>query len=200
MATPQTDGDRHDRLTYITSPIAPVITGGLAWWNHAAPESIAAIALASLATHIAGGLYLSPDLDLRGGFRCKSWWRWERAGLGWAWLGYPHMAGCHRSAMSHAPILGTVTRLSYPALIAVTCLPAAIRHWRRSIATISLAAIALSCAPWWAVFPAALFGVETSAIAHYTQDGILFGPWHKPKTRKAKHRPTPKTRRSQRST
>ena len=183
-------------MLFRSAPIAPAVTGGFAWWIHADPSAIAAIALTSLASHVIGGLYLSPDLDLNGMMRCKSWWRWERLGLGWDWRGYPKLAGCHRSAKSHAPILGTATRLGYLAVISAVCIPAIARHWRRSIAVAALTTVAANHAPWWALLCAAIVGVEFSAIAHYAQDGIVFGPWHKQQRRSPKRKISAPRRRS----
>jgi len=185
--TAQQAGDRHDRLIYLTTPIAPAICGGLAWWANAAPQAIAPLILGSITTHIFGGLYLSPDLDLAGAWRCKAWWRWERAKLGWAWAHYPRLSGCHRSARSHAPILGTSTRLGYLTAIAPLTIPLMAKHWRKTIAFSALTVIALNHTPWWALVGSLIIGVETSALAHYAQDGTMFGGWHKPRP-KRKHR------------
>ena len=188
--TTQQDGDRHDRLIYLTTPIAPAICGGLAWWANAAPPAIAPLILGSIAAHIFGGLYLSPDLDLSGMMHCKAWWRWERAKLGWVWAHYPRIAGCHRSARSHAPVLGTATRLAYLMAIAPLTIPVMAKHWRRTITLAALTAIAMNHTPWWALVGSLVVGVETSAIAHYAQDGTVFGGHHKPRPkRQRRHHP-----------
>jgi uncharacterized metal-binding protein len=184
------DGDRHDRLIYLTAPIAPAICGGLAWWGNAEPQAIVAIGISAITAHLFGGLYLSPDLDLAGTIRCKSWWRWEHsAKLGWVWMHYPRLVGCHRSRWSHAPLLGSATRLLYLMAILPFLLPVFVRRWRRLIAVIALVSVALSYTPWWSLLAALVVGIETSAIAHYTQDGTVLGGWHRPRRSKPRRKP-----------
>lgn len=57
------------------------------------------------------GLWVNPDLDLKGNARA----RWRKLGLGWLWIPYDRLIR-HRSPLSHGPIIGTAGRLAYLAL------------------------------------------------------------------------------------
>lgn len=58
-----------------------------------------------------GNLLLSPDLDCKGAYRCKAWWRWQKLGLGRYWDWYSKTIPCHRHWLSHSVIISTWYRL-----------------------------------------------------------------------------------------
>lgn len=55
-----------------------------------------------------GGLWLSPDLDLKHSKPSKRWWI-----LGWYWDVYRAICGKHRSGISHTPFIGSAGRIIY---------------------------------------------------------------------------------------
>jgi uncharacterized metal-binding protein len=113
------------------------------------------LGLITASSHLLGGLYLSPDLDLKS----LPWKRWGI--LRFLWLPYQRIP--HRHWLSHAPVIGSIGRLLYLGVL------------------LSPVAIAL----YWELQPlqlgndfrnsvaAALVGVELSALNHLLLDGLL---------------------------
>ena len=88
-------GRSHDRATWLLSlPFA------LVWWPWLGLAGVASAA----AGFLAGGLWLSPDLDTRS----NALRRWGM--LGFLWWPYRRLIP-HRSLWSHGPVLGTSVRL-----------------------------------------------------------------------------------------
>jgi uncharacterized metal-binding protein len=114
------------------------------------------LGLIAASSHLLGGLYLSPDLDLKS----IPWKRWGI--LKFIWLPYQKFIP-HRHWLSHAPVIGSAVRLLY---LGVLLSPVAIAlYWelqplqlgndfRNSVAV-------------------ALIGVELSALNHLLLDGLL---------------------------
>src|ERR671932_924179 len=88
-------GKNHDRSIHFASPLVLVI----GYWQFGELGIIAG------ASHLLGGLYLSPDLDLKS----LPWKRWGV--LRFIWLPYQKIP--HRHWLSHTPIVGSVGRLLY---------------------------------------------------------------------------------------
>lgn len=100
------DGKFHDRAILATAPIV-----GLAAMLIA--PSLTPIAVAS---HVLGGLFLSPDLDTVS----RPYRRWGV--LRWIWIPYQKLIP-HRG-LSHLPIVGTASRVAYlllPVLVGLEC-------------------------------------------------------------------------------
>jgi len=114
------------------------------------------LGLIAASSHLLGGLYLSPDLDLKS----LPWKRWGL--LKFIWLPYQNFIP-HRHWLSHAPVIGTTVRLLYLSVL------------------LSPVVIAL----FWELQPlqlgndfkysvaVALVGVEVSALNHLLLDGLL---------------------------
>jgi uncharacterized metal-binding protein len=147
-------GQQHDRATWLLA-----LPFGLLWGPWLGLAGITAAALAFLA----GGLWLSPDLDTRS----NPSRRWGPLRL--LWWPYRHLLR-HRSLISHSPLLGSAGRLLYLAAL--------------------IAGLAWLLQPWGAPSPqqlglglhklwqeqrplslAVLCGVEASAWLHLIQDG-----------------------------
>ncbi len=137
-------GRNHDLSILFTTPIIGII--GI---SHSLELGIIAAS-----SHYLAGMFLSPDLDTVS----KPFKRWGV--FKFIWIPYQKNIP-HRSALSHAPILGSTIRLMY------------------------LAALLL---PFWIIFPglqqiewmitrekaiAFLVGVELSALNHLLLDGLL---------------------------
>jgi uncharacterized metal-binding protein len=147
-------GRSHDRATTLLA-----LPFGLLWGPGLGLAGVAVAALAFLA----GGLWLSPDLDTRS--RASS--RWGPLQL--FWWPYRRLLS-HRSLLSHSPLLGTAGRLAY--LAGVLALAAAALHPLGGPAPHQLLAQALTL--WQSRHPlllAALVGLEASSWLHLVQDG-----------------------------
>ena len=88
-------GRRHDQSIWILSLPLGIAVGLVLGW---------AAALITAASCLAGGLWLSPDLDTRS----NALRRW--GALGFLWWPYRLLIP-HRSLWSHGPLLGTTARL-----------------------------------------------------------------------------------------
>jgi uncharacterized metal-binding protein len=138
-------GKNHDRAILFTSPIVGII--GV---SHSLELGI----IAGVA-HLLGGLYLSPDLDLKS-IPFKRW-----GVLRVLWLPYQKLIPCHRHWLSHGVIVGSVVRLLY---LAALLLPL----W--------LVFPGLQQIEWaitWQKAIAFFLGVELSALNHLLLDGLL---------------------------
>jgi uncharacterized metal-binding protein len=140
-------GKNHDRSILLTTPIilAAAITSG-----HGE------VGLIATASYYISGMYLSPDLDLIS----RPYKRWGF--LRWLWLPYQRLIPRHRHWLSHGPVIGSIVRLLY---------------------------LAVLVSPLWVLFPglyqvqwvgitlpnaaAFLVGVELSALNHLLLDGML---------------------------
>ncbi len=94
-------GKNHDRAILFTSPIVGII--GV---SHSLELGIIAAS-----AHLLGGLYLSPDLDLKS----KPFKRWGILRV--LWMPYQKLIPCHRHWLSHGVIVGSVVRLLYLAVL-----------------------------------------------------------------------------------
>ena len=101
-------GRSHDRATQLLA-----LPFGLLWTPWLGWPGLAVAAGAFLV----GGLWLSPDLDTRS-LATRRW-----GPLRVLWWPYRHLIR-HRSILSHSPLLGTLLRLLYLALIAFAVLVA----------------------------------------------------------------------------
>jgi len=147
-------GRRHDQSIWVLSLPLGIAVGLVLGW---------AAALIAAASCLAGGLWLSPDLDTRS----NALRRW--GALGFLWWPYRLLIP-HRSLWSHGPLLGTTARL---AVLLTWCL------------IVSMAVPALSPAVLLTKlqqlmhqhpreFIALLVGLEGSAWIHLILDG---DPW-----------------------
>jgi uncharacterized metal-binding protein len=138
-------GKNHDRSIYFTTPII-----GIVGFFYSLELGIVAAS-----AHILGGLYLSPDLDLKS-IPFKRW-----GVLRVLWLPYQKLIPCHRYWLSHGVIIGSVVRLLY---LAALLLPL----W--------IIFPGLQQVDWaitWEKMIAFLVGVELSALNHLLLDGLL---------------------------
>jgi uncharacterized metal-binding protein len=138
-------GKNHDRAILFTSPIVGII--GVSYSLE--------LGLIAASAHLLGGLYLSPDLDLKS----KPFKRWGVLRV--LWLPYQKLIPCHRHWLSHGVIVGSVVRLLY---LATLFLPLwfLFPDLQQAEWDISLGkAIAF------------LVGVELSALNHLLLDGLL---------------------------
>jgi uncharacterized metal-binding protein len=139
-------GKNHDRSIYFATPIVGIIAGSYSL----------ELGLIAASSHLLGGLYLSPDLDLKS----IPWKRWGL--LKFIWLPYQKFIP-HRHWLSHAPVVGSIGRLLY---LGVLLSPVAIVLMRE------LQPLQLGKEFWHSV-AAALVGVEVSALNHLLLDGLL---------------------------
>ncbi len=137
-------GRNHDRSILFTSPIVGII--GVSYSLE--------LGIIAVSSHLLGGLYLSPDLDLVS----KPYKRW--GWLRWIWIPYQKVIP-HRSPLSHAPVLGSTIRLLY---LAALLLPL----W-----VIFPGLQQVEWAITWEKAIAFLAGVELSALNHLLLDGLL---------------------------
>ena len=138
-------GKNHDRSILFASPIVGII--GV---SHSLELGIIAAS-----AHLLGGLYLSPDLDLKS----NPFKRWGVLRV--LWLPYQKLIPCHRHWLSHGVIVGSVCRLIY---LAALLLPL----W--------FLFPGLQQMPWDISREKAiafLVGVELSALNHLLLDGLL---------------------------
>ena len=139
-------GKFHDRSIYFTSPIIAAVAS-----YHAGIE----LGLITGVAHLIGGIFLSPDLDLRS----RPFKRWGFFKI--IWVPYQQLIPRHRHWLSHGVIVGSALRLVYLAawfspLLLV--LPLSRVH----LDSVNMArAIA-----FWS-------GVELSAINHLILDGLI---------------------------
>ena len=138
-------GKNHDRSILFTSPVVAIVVG-----SHSLELGIVAAS-----AHLLGGLYLSPDLDLKS-IPFKRW-----GVLRVLWLPYQKLIPCHRHWLSHGVIVGSVVRLLYLAALLLPMLfifPGLQQvkwmiTWEKAIA-------------FWV-------GVELSALNHLLLDGLI---------------------------
>jgi hypothetical protein len=88
-------GKIHDRAIYFATPVVGIIGGSYSL----------ELGLIAASSHLLGGLYLSPDLDLKS----LPWKRWGVLRI--IWLPYQRIP--HRHWLSHAPVVGSIGRLLY---------------------------------------------------------------------------------------
>lgn len=137
-------GRWHDRGIYFATPIIGII--GISYSLE--------LGIIAASAHFLGGIYLSPDLDLRS----KPYKRWGY--LRWIWIPYQRLIP-HRSPLSHAPVLGSAIRLVYVAalLLPLWVIFPGLRQVQWDIT--------------WQKAVAFFLGVELSALNHLLLDGLL---------------------------
>lgn len=159
----RSDGDRHEAVGLVG---AIVLAGLAAHWG---TPSVAVAAV--LVSGVFANYWLSPDLDFPPGTPgCNAKQRWRRIGLAWWWDLYAIAARCHRSAFSHAPVIGTLGRLAFlsPLWLPVLWLYGT-GDW---VAPVGLGVLA---------------GVEVNGLIHYAIDGTLIRGWYVPGGKRRKH-------------
>ena len=139
-------GKNHDRAIYFATPVVGICIG-----YYLSPM----LGLIAASSHLLGGLYLSPDLDLKS----LPWKRWGV--LRCLWLPYQRIP--HRHWLSHAPVVGSIGRLLY---LGVLLSPVAIVFIK------ALPPLQMGQEFWYTV-AAVLVGVEVSALNHLLLDGLL---------------------------
>ena len=138
-------GKNHDRAIYFATPVVGIIGGSYSL----------ELGLIAASSHLLGGLYLSPDLDLKS----IPWKRWGVLRI--IWLPYQRIP--HRHWLSHAPVVGSIGRLLY---LGVLLSPVAIAfYWE--VQPLQLGK------EFWHSVAAALGGIELSALNHLLLDGLL---------------------------
>ena len=147
-------GRHHDRATGLLA-----LPFGLLWWPALGP----AAALMAAVGFLAGGLWLSPDLDTRS----RATRRWGPLAL--LWWPYRRVLS-HRSAHSHTPLRGSAGRLAYLALAA-----ALLSQLAQPLGAPSAAQLLTALPRLWRdqqpLLLPALVGVEASGWLHLIQDG-----------------------------
>ena len=147
-------GRRHDQSIWILSLPLGVTVGLVLGWT---------AGLLSTVSCLAGGLYLSPDLDTRS----NALRRWGV--LGFLWWPYRHLIP-HRSLWSHGPVLGMSVRLG---VLLTWCLILTM-----AVPTLSPAMLLTTLKQLMRQHPqefiALLVGLESSAWIHLILDG---DPW-----------------------
>ena len=138
-------GKHHDRSIYFATPIVGIIGGSYSL----------ELGLIAASSHLLGGLYLSPDLDLKS----LPWKRWGV--LRFLWLPYQKIP--HRHWLSHAPVVGSIGRLLYLGLL-LSPVTIAI-YWEMQPLQLGK--------DFWHSVAAALGGIELSALNHLLLDGLL---------------------------
>jgi len=139
-------GKIHDKSIYFATPIVGILSG-----YYFSPV----LGLIAASSHLLGGLYLSPDLDLKS----LPWKRWGI--LRFLWLPYQRIP--HRHWLSHAPVVGSIGRLLY---LGLWVSPVAIAFLK------ALPPLQMGREFWYAV-AAVLIGIELSALNHLLLDGLL---------------------------
>jgi uncharacterized metal-binding protein len=139
-------GKNHDRAIYFGTPVVGICIG-----YYLTPM----LGLIAASSHLLGGLYLSPDLDLKS----NPWKRWGV--LRFIWLPYQRIP--HRHWLSHAPIVGSIGRLLY---LGLWLSPMAIAFLR------ALPPLQMDREFWYTV-ASVLVGVEVSALNHLLLDGLV---------------------------
>ena len=138
-------GKNHDRAILFTSPIVGII--GVFYSLE--------LGIIAASAHLLGGLYLSPDLDLKS----KPFKRWGVLRV--LWIPYQKLIPCHRHWLSHGVVVGSIIRLLY---LAALLLPL----W--------FTFPDLHQIEWditWEKIGAFLVGIELSALNHLLLDGVL---------------------------
>ncbi len=138
-------GRNHDRSILFTTPLIGIV--GTAYNLE--------LGIVAAASHLLGGLYLSPDLDLKS-LPFKRWGIFKIV-----WIPYQKLIPCHRHWLSHGVVVGSIIRLLY---IVALLLPLWVIfpslqqvHW----------------AITWEKAIAFFLGVELSALNHLLLDGLL---------------------------
>ena len=147
-------GRRHDQSIWVLSLPLGIATGLVLGW---------AAALIAAASCLAGGLWLSPDLDTRS----NALRRW--GALGFLWWPYRLLIP-HRSLWSHGPVLGMSVRLG---VLLTWCLILTLAVPALSPGML-LAALQQLMRQHPQEFIALLVGLEGSAWIHLILDG---DPW-----------------------
>ncbi len=138
-------GKNHDRSILFATPVVAIVV---------ASHSIE-LGIVAASAHLLGGLYLSPDLDLKS----KPFKRWGVLRV--LWLPYQKLIPCHRHWLSHGVIVGSIVRLLY---LAALLLPL----W-----VIFPDLQQVDWAITWEKAIAFFLGVELSALNHLMLDGLL---------------------------
>jgi uncharacterized metal-binding protein len=168
---PMASGRAHDRATWLLA-----LPFGLLWWPWLGPAGCGGAALAFLA----GGLWLSPDLDTRS----NPTRRWGPLRLLW----WPYRRCLrHRSLFSHSPLLGSAGRLLYlAALLLALC------QLTQPLGTPGPQQLLEQGQALWhqqpALILAMLSGVEASPCLHLIQDGDPMPRWPWRRQRRGKRR------------
>ena len=139
------DGKSHDKITKYLTPVVGLGYGILS--GDAVLGFIAGIA------ELFGGLYLSPDLDIKS----NPWRRWGL--LRSLWLPYQKLVP-HRHWISHSPIVGTLGRVAY--ILFPSSLILGLNGKLLDAIDLLQANPAIVCAT--------LLGIELSVIAHLIAD------------------------------
>jgi uncharacterized metal-binding protein len=138
-------GKNHDRSILFATPLIGII--GTSYNLE--------LGIVAAASHLLGGLYLSPDLDLKS-IPFKRWGIFKIV-----WIPYQKLIPCHRHWLSHGVIVGSIVRLLY---LAALLLPL----W--------VIFSDLQQVQWtitWQKAIAFFLGVELSALNHLLLDGLL---------------------------
>jgi uncharacterized metal-binding protein len=138
-------GKNHDRAILFASPLVLVV---------GCYQFGIELGIIAGASHFLGGYWLSPDLDILS----APFQRWGI--LKTIWLPYQRLIP-HRNWKSHAPVLGTLIRLTY------------LTAW---LSPIWLMFPDLQRVQWaidWGKVAAFLAGVELSALNHLLLDGLV---------------------------
>ncbi len=147
-------GRRHDQSIWILSLPLGIAVGLVLGWT---------AGLSAAASCLAGGLWLSPDLDTRS----NALRRWGP--LGFLWWPYRLLIP-HRSLWSHGPVLGTTARLG---VLLSWCLIVTL-----AVPALSPALLLTTLQQLMRMYPreviALLVGLEGSAWIHLILDG---DPW-----------------------
>ena len=147
-------GRRHDQSIWILSLPLGIAVGLVLGWT---------AGLSAAASCLAGGLWLSPDLDTRS----NALRRWGP--LGFLWWPYRLLIP-HRSLWSHGPVLGTTARLG---VLLSWCLIVTL-----AVPALSPALLLTTLQQLMRIYPreviALLVGLEGSAWIHLILDG---DPW-----------------------
>ena len=147
-------GRAHDRATWLLALPFAVL-----WW----PWLGAAGATWGGLSFLVGGLWLSPDLDTRS----NPTRRWGPLRL--LWWPYRRLL-CHRSLISHTPLIGTAGRLLYLAAVLL-----GLSFLAQPLGTPRPAQLLGQALTLWQqhrpLLIAALAGLEASAWLHLIQDG-----------------------------
>jgi uncharacterized metal-binding protein len=155
-------GRDHDRATWLLA-----LPFGALWWPVLGLEGLICGAVAFLA----GGLWLSPDLDTRS----NPTRRWGP--LRWLWWPYRRLL-VHRSLLSHGPLIGSAGRMLYLAglVLGLSVLFTPLGAPSPDQLLTSAAALWRSHRP---LLLAALVGLEASAWLHLIQDGDPMPRWRR---------------------
>ncbi|MBW4699103.1 MAG: metal-binding protein [Aphanocapsa lilacina HA4352-LM1] len=153
-------GPTHDRITWWSVPAA----GAAVWLVSGAFEA----ALGAACAYLFAGLMFGGDLDTHS----VQYRRWGL--LRWIWLPYRRIAR-HRSLFSHGPLVGTLGRLIYLAVVTVSLgVPGALLlerlagvtlDWQGAWQMLSLWGGANTSTVVWG-----LVGLELGAISHSLSD------------------------------